>query len=532
MQACPTLTHSLSSPSVFFTFLQLISLAPFLLLFLIYLCRRSSGGPLLSSRLLKLFVAFAVGGLLGDAFLHLIPHAMNPHSHAHAEPVDILAKLSQLTLPSFNVRAQFEKHTAASTSSFATPPPTMVHTQERGHAHSSAHSHSHSHSHDEVEVGHAKGHAHSHSHDAPTVTPIKERGAASGHSHSHSHDDTPKERGSAAGHSHSHSHDSAPTKKSVTPPPPSQTLKEAGSAHGHSHSHSDAPNERGHTHGHSHSAHSHDDHHHAHAHDDHDHHGHDHSAGMNVGLCILLGMFAFFTIEKLARAHSGGEGGHGHSHGGHGHSHGGAAATSSSSAHACSDSDSDDSSEAKSSIRLRKTKKTSSEFSFDAQVPEKSHDDDEPIVTADQRITGLLNLIGDFSHNFTDGMAIAASYLAGGHVGVSTTLAVLIHEVPHEIGDFAILLQSGFTVPAALKAQLLTAIGALAGCCFGYYSGATDEAAQSSWIIPFTAGGFIYVACVNVLPTLLPHESFKQTLAEMLAMGLGVALMVLIAALE
>lgn len=262
---------------------------------------------------------------------------------------------------------------------------------------------------------------------------------------------------------------------------------------------------------------------------------------MNVGLFILLGMFAFFTIEKLARAHTGGEGGHGHSHShSHAHSHASHSHTHSDSenkktfafADHSSGEDEEDEDDDANSVQLRRRKVGDDKKSLSPKKTSKAASLDAPTITADQRITGLLNLIGDFSHNFTDGMAIAASYIAGGNIGLSTTLAVLIHEVPHEIGDFAILLQSGFTVPAALKAQLLTAIGAIAGCCFGYYSGTTDEAAQSSWIIPFTGGGFIYVACVNVLPTLLPHESLKQTICEMLAMGLGVALMVLIAALE
>jgi len=119
-------------------------------------------------------------------------------------------------------------------------------------------------------------------------------------------------------------------------------------------------------------------------------------------------------------------------------------------------------------------------------------------------------------------------------LGFSTTLAVLIHEVPHEIGDFAILLQAGFSVKAALQAQLLTALGAVAGCIFGYWSGSGHGSAadHSSWILPFTAGGFIYVALVNVLPSLLTHTSMKQTMAEMIAMTLGVSLMVLIAEFE
>ena len=62
---------------------------------------------------------------------------------------------------------------------------------------------------------------------------------------------------------------------------------------------------------------------------------------------------------------------------------------------------------------------------------------------SDIKIAGYLNLVADFAHNFTDGLAIGASYLAGHNIGLVTTLTILFHEVPHEIGDFAILIQSG-----------------------------------------------------------------------------------------
>jgi zinc transporter 7 len=467
-----------------------------------------------------------------DAFLHLIPHAMNPHSHAVVAPVVPAPSSSWLPhVHAADFGAPASMHAPHDDHHHAEP--AHLHA-EVGHKHGAGHSHSHAHSHTHEdhatdaahthkEQGHAHDHAHEHGHveeprtapgmhtqtlrgaaAKPTTAGTKELGGAAGHSHSHSHSPSDEpERGRAAGHSHAHSHSTEP---------------EHGAASGHSHSHSD---ERGAAHGHS------------HAHDDDDHHDHDHSASTNVGLLILAGMFAFFTIEKLARAHSGG-GGHGHSHGGHshGHSHSNSgdrnAAKPLPTATAFAFDDANEKQDASSGLRSRKPAASSGKPAAASKPAAPA----APAVTAEQRITGLLNLIGDFSHNFTDGMALSASYLAGGHVGLSTTLAVLIHEVPHEIGDFAILLQSGFTVKAALQAQLLTAVGALAGCCFGYWSGATGDSTQTSWILPFTAGGFIYVALVNVMPTLLPHQSLRQTLAEMTAMMLGVSLMVAIAAFE
>jgi zinc transporter 7 len=115
-------------------------------------------------------------------------------------------------------------------------------------------------------------------------------------------------------------------------------------------------------------------------------------------------------------------------------------------------------------------------------------------------------------------------------LGISTTVAVFFHEIPHEIGDFAILIQSGFSKQQAIVAQVFTALGALLGTLFGLIFGATDENSQMvSWIIPFTAGGFIYVATVNVLPELLAKSSFKLLMFEFGAIITGVACMYVIA---
>ena len=86
------------------------------------------------------------------------------------------------------------------------------------------------------------------------------------------------------------------------------------------------------------------------------------------------------------------------------------------------------------------------------------------------KIAGLLNLFADITHNFTDGMAIAASFLSSPQLGVGTAVAVLFHEVPHEVGDYAILVSNGLSHMHAVKAQLLTATGAFLGCTFGLFA--------------------------------------------------------------
>ena len=116
-----------------------------------------------------------------------------------------------------------------------------------------------------------------------------------------------------------------------------------------------------------------------------------------------------------------------------------------------------------------------------------------------------------------------------------TLVTVLVHEVPHEIGDFAILVKSGYTKKQAMFTQLLTALGALLGCVISLWSvdsAALSAAAQSSWVLPFTAGGFIYIATVSVLPELLEKSSMLVSVAEVVAMCVGITLMYAIALFE
>jgi zinc transporter 7 len=131
------------------------------------------------------------------------------------------------------------------------------------------------------------------------------------------------------------------------------------------------------------------------------------------------------------------------------------------------------------------------------------------------------------AHNFTDGMAIGASFLVSNYVGLSTTVAVFFHEIPHEIGDYAILIQSGFTKRRATLVQVFTAISSVAGCLFVLLAGGQLD--QVNWVLPFTAGGFIYIATVGVIPELLEKNSFVQTICEILAMLSGAGMMLWIA---
>uniref|UniRef100_A0A182P5R3 Selenoprotein P N-terminal domain-containing protein n=1 Tax=Anopheles epiroticus TaxID=199890 RepID=A0A182P5R3_9DIPT len=142
-----------------------------------------------------------------------------------------------------------------------------------------------------------------------------------------------------------------------------------------------------------------------------------------------------------------------------------------------------------------------------------------------KKVAGYLNLLANSIDNFTHGLAVAGSFLVSLQHGLLATFAILLHEIPHEVGDFAILLRSGFSRWDAAKAQLLTAGAGLLGAlvAIGGSGATTALEAKTSWIAPFTAGGFLHIALVTVLPDLLdessPWESFKQFAALLLGIA-------------
>lgn len=233
-------------------------------------------------------------------------------------------------------------------------------------------------------------------------------------------------------------------------------------------------------------------HSHSHSHDDHEG-GHD----MSVGLGVLFGIVVFLVVEKAVRFV---KAGHGHSH----------------------------------AIRNDKKSDEKSGDEIKGNGEENNVKSEVQIPNKEIKVAGYLNLAADFSHNFTDGLAIGASYIAGQNVGIVTTITILLHEVPHEIGDFAILVQSGVSRKNAMLLQLSTAIGALAGTALSLFAQDNYEIFAAHWVLPFTAGGFIYIALVSVIPELLEEEkpSLMQTFLQLLAMLCGVFMMVKIAEYE
>lgn len=168
------------------------------------------------------------------------------------------------------------------------------------------------------------------------------------------------------------------------------------------------------------------------------------------------------------------------------------------------------------------------------------------------RLSAYLNLIADFTHNITDGLALSSSFYASPTLGATTTVAVFFHEIPHEVGDFALLIQSGFSKRGAMGAQFVTALGAFLGTCLGIAvqelgksgsssaaSGVEDAAGAGffgtglGWgdlLLPFTAGTFLYVGTVAVIPELLETGSdqraeIKKTMTQFAAMAAGAGIM-------
>lgn len=142
-------------------------------------------------------------------------------------------------------------------------------------------------------------------------------------------------------------------------------------------------------------------------------------------------------------------------------------------------------------------------------------------------VAGYLNLMANSIDNFTHGLAVGGSFLVGFRVGLLTTFAILVHEIPHEVGDFAILLKSGFSRWEAAKAQLATASAGLIGAMTAViFSGARNAIeAKTSWIVPFTAGGFLHIALVTVLPDLLREEDKMESLKHLAALISGIVVM-------
>lgn len=242
----------------------------------------------------------------------------------------------------------------------------------------------------------------------------------------------------------------------------------------------------------------------------------------------MVGFVTFVAMDKGLRIATGGEG-HEHSHS-HSHSH----------------EKEDESNGVATAVDTKTPANSTRSRKKQAEGTTEVVNAEEKEINASVKLAGYLNLIADFTHNITDGLAMSSSFYASPTIGATTTVAVFFHEIPHEVGDFALLIQSGFSKRAAMGAQFLTALGALLGTVIGIavqeLGGSAGEAmgmhsgiwgTSLSWgdmLLPFTAGTFLYVGTVAVIPELLETGKdrgveLRKTAMQFLAMAAGAGIM-------
>lgn len=228
-------------------------------------------------------------------------------------------------------------------------------------------------------------------------------------------------------------------------------------------------------------AHSHDDDAHSHDHHSHDHehgHVHDHSF-VWYGLAIIGGIYSFWMLEGILHHH------HHHDHG-HSHTH-----------------------DHKHNEEIMSIEKNCSHDRDMNVVKQCSHNHDHHTHSHDEKPeiapVGWLILFGGALHNIVDGLSIGVAYTKGYQVGISTTMAVLWHEIPHELSDYAVLLKAGFSKWRAafnhVIANMTSFVGMAAGILLSTYAGDSRKHVENI-VLAITAGNFLYIALADLIPEL------------------------------
>lgn len=144
---------------------------------------------------------------------------------------------------------------------------------------------------------------------------------------------------------------------------------------------------------------------------------------------------------------------------------------------------------------------------------------------------GYMSLLGDSIHNFIDGLIVAASFAEDIRLGVIVSLVVILHEIPQEFGDFGTLLMAGFKKKKALLMNFLTALTAMAGGVIGFFL-ANHSDNFIKILLPFAAGGFIYIAASDLLPEIRKTTKLKESVGTMLFFLLGIGFIYLMRFLD
>jgi len=144
---------------------------------------------------------------------------------------------------------------------------------------------------------------------------------------------------------------------------------------------------------------------------------------------------------------------------------------------------------------------------------------------------GYMNFVGDGLHNFIDGVLIGASFMASIPIGIATTTAVILHEIPQELGDFGVLLHSGFSKGKALWLNFLSATLAIIGALLILIIG-NVAISFTNFIVPVAAGGFLYIALSDLIPELHKETKWQNAISQIFFIALGVGIMYLLLFLE
>ena len=138
-----------------------------------------------------------------------------------------------------------------------------------------------------------------------------------------------------------------------------------------------------------------------------------------------------------------------------------------------------------------------------------------------------MNLIGDAIHNFTDGLIMAAGFLTSPALGVITVVAIALHEIPQEIGDFGVLIYAGLTRKKALVYNFIVALTAILGGLVGYFLSSAFNFIVP-FLVPFAAGGFLYISASDLVPEIREEHSVKKSAVNFAAFFIGIGVMLLV----
>ena len=140
---------------------------------------------------------------------------------------------------------------------------------------------------------------------------------------------------------------------------------------------------------------------------------------------------------------------------------------------------------------------------------------------------GWMILVGDGLHNFTDGILIAAAFLADPHLGLVTGLAIIAHEIPQEIGDFIVLLNAGFSRTRAYIYNLICSLMAVLGGVLGYFM--LERGMEwIPYVLVFASSGFIYIALSDLMPQMQRRSTLRETIPQVILIAVGVILVLVL----